>query len=41
MEDTNLNKKTIYDFNVVTNDNVNQSFKWYRKKVVLIVNMAS
>ena len=33
-------EKTVYDFNVVTNDNVNMSLKWYKNKVLLVVNMA-
>ena len=32
--------ESIYDFNVVTMDNENISMRWYRKKVLLIVNMA-
>jgi hypothetical protein len=31
--------ESIYDYFVVTHDNVNQSLKWYKKKVLLIVNM--
>ena len=32
--------ESIYDFNVVTMENENISMRWYRKKVLLIVNMA-